>query len=294
MPFDSTCKFLAENFSTDMATWLLGKPVSLTSISPTELSVEPIRADNLILLESDNLILHIEFQLNPKPDVPFRLADYRLRGHRLFPDKEMRQVVIYLRPSNSALVYQTTFELPTMTHHFEVIRLWEQPTELFLAVPGLLPFAVLSQTEQPAEVLREVARQVETISDKRLQSNVAAATAVLAGLSLDKDVIQSILRRDMMRESVIYQDIKQEGWQEGRQEGRQEGWQEGRQEGRQEGLLDGERTLVLRLLDRKLGSLPSEARSAINTLSLPQLESLGEALLDFESINDLSQWLETH
>jgi predicted transposase/invertase (TIGR01784 family) len=165
-----------------------------------------------------------------------------------------------------------------MTHHFEVIRLWEQPTELFLAVPGLLPFAVLSQTEQPAEVLREVARQVETISDKRLQSNVAAATAVLAGLSLDKDVIQSILRRDMMRESVIYQDIKQEGWQEGRQEG----------------LVEGERTLVFRLLDRKLGTLPSEIRSTVNTLSLLQLEALGEALLDFGSIDDLSQWLETH
>jgi predicted transposase YdaD len=78
----------------------------------------------------------------------------------------------------------------------------------------------------------------------------------------------------MMRESVIYQDIKQEGWQEGHQEG--------------------ERSMVLKLLDRKLGTLPAEIRATVNTLSRPKLEALGEALLDFGSINDLSQWLENH
>ena len=47
--FDTLCKFLAENFSQDYATWLLGRPVTLTKLSPTELSLEPIRADSLIL-----------------------------------------------------------------------------------------------------------------------------------------------------------------------------------------------------------------------------------------------------
>jgi len=36
--FDNVCKFLAENFSEDFATWLLGEPIKLTKLSPTELS----------------------------------------------------------------------------------------------------------------------------------------------------------------------------------------------------------------------------------------------------------------
>ncbi len=45
--FDPTCKFLAESFPADFATWLLGQPIALTKLSPTELSLEPIRADSL-------------------------------------------------------------------------------------------------------------------------------------------------------------------------------------------------------------------------------------------------------
>lgn len=60
--FDNICKFLAENFPEDLATWLLGSSIPLTELSPTELSLEPIRADSLILLQSDELVLHTEFQ----------------------------------------------------------------------------------------------------------------------------------------------------------------------------------------------------------------------------------------
>jgi predicted transposase YdaD len=51
--YDNICKFIAENFKDDLATWLLGSPIKLTELSPTELSSEPIRADSLILLQSD-------------------------------------------------------------------------------------------------------------------------------------------------------------------------------------------------------------------------------------------------
>jgi predicted transposase YdaD len=54
--FDNVCKFLAESFSSDFATWLLGEPITLTELSPSELSLEPIRADALILLQSDQSI----------------------------------------------------------------------------------------------------------------------------------------------------------------------------------------------------------------------------------------------
>ena len=64
----------------------------------------------------------------------------------------------------------------------------------------------------------------------------------------------------------------------------------------QEALEEGEqlaaKSIVLRLLTRKLGDIPKDLRGRIEELSLTQLENLGEALLDFEQIDDLVNWLE--
>ncbi|AFY50206.1 hypothetical protein Nos7524_4448 [Nostoc sp. PCC 7524] len=221
--YDNVCKFLAESFSSDFATWLLNEPIALTQLSPSELSLEPIRADALILLQSDEIVLHLEFQTRPKFDIPFRMSDYRLRGYRKFPQKKIRQVVIYLQPSDSELVYQTEFVLENSWHRFDVIRLWEQPTEIFFNYPGLLPFATLTQTDNQTRTLEEVAEVIEAMEDTRIRSNLAASTAVLSGLVLNKDVIKRILRSDIMRESVIYQDILQEGVKEGFEKGIEQG-----------------------------------------------------------------------
>ena len=61
--------------------------------------------------------------------------------------------------------------------------------------------------------------------------------------------------------------------------------------GEARGQVSGERSLVLKLLTRKLGSVPNDALEQINALSIAQLESLGEALLDFNAIDDLTVWL---
>ena len=226
--YDNICKFLAENFKDDLATWLLGAPTELTELSPTELSLEPIRADSLILWQSDNLVLHTEFQTAPDEDIPFRMLDYRVRVYRRFPHKTMRQIVIYLRETGSTLVSESSFRLNNTYHQFEVIKMWEQPTERFMNTPGLLPLswcacpwpgnpagvaplAVLSQTKEPRIVLEEVSKAVEAITSVRLQSNIAAASSILAGLVLEKNVISKILRSEIMRESVIYQQILEEG-----------------------------------------------------------------------------------
>jgi Domain of unknown function (DUF4351) len=55
--------------------------------------------------------------------------------------------------------------------------------------------------------------------------------------------------------------------------------------------LSRERSLILRLLTRKIGSISDLTLDRINKLSIEQLESLGEALLDFGAIDDLTSWL---
>jgi len=236
---DNICKFLAENFSADFASWLLGESITLTKLETSELSVEPIRADSVIFLESAGMILHLEFQTEPNKNIPFRMADYRLRLYRKFPKKEVHQVVIYLSPSRSPLVNETTFSLKELKHNFNVIRLWEQPTAIFQQYQGLLPFAALTKTSDPEETLRQVARQIDNISNRQLQSNVAASTAIISAIALDKEIIQRLLRSEIMKESPIYQDILLEGLAEGLAKGKAEGLAKGKAEGLAKGKAEG-------------------------------------------------------
>ncbi|WP_297757098.1 DUF4351 domain-containing protein [Thermosynechococcus sp.] len=67
---------------------------------------------------------------------------------------------------------------------------------------------------------------------------------------------------------------------------------EGLDEGRQQGLQQGEVLVILRLLRRRFGSVPSELEERIQRLSIAQIEALAEALLDFRELGDVAAWLE--
>ncbi len=51
-------------------------------------------------------------------------------------------------------------------------------------------------------------------------------------------------------------------------------------------------TTIYRLLPRRIGTLAPELQQRLLELSLPQLEDLTEALLDFAEPNDLIPWLD--
>ena len=60
-----------------------------------------------------------------------------------------------------------------------------------------------------------------------------------------------------------------------------------------EQLLEAQRSLLVRQLTRKIGPMPIQTIDQVKALSIAKLESLGEALFDFESIEDLITWLLT-
>jgi flagellar biosynthesis/type III secretory pathway protein FliH len=72
------------------------------------------------------------------------------------------------------------------------------------------------------------------------------------------------------------------------------GIEKGLQQGRQEGRREEAASMVLRLLNRRCGSLTTELQQQIQNLSVEQLEELGEELLDFTSIQNLINWLQNH
>jgi predicted transposase YdaD len=94
--------------------------------------------------------------------------------------------------------------------------------------------------------------------------------------TLSREEIQAMLELTDtdLKQPRFYQEVFTEGHQEGRQE---------------EGT-----TLILRLLQRRSGGLAPALAERVARLSLPQLEALGETLLEFRGSADLEQWLALH
>ncbi|MEG4851750.1 Rpn family recombination-promoting nuclease/putative transposase [Microcoleus sp. B5-D4] len=284
MAYDNTCKYLAEKFPAAFVHWLLpiDEPTTV-QVLKTELIQEPIRADSLVFLQTDNQILHLEFETRPYSDPPiaFRMLDYYVRLKRQY-SCSINQVVIFLQQTASEQVFVSEYTDVNTRHGYRVIRLWEQDPALLLSVPGLLPLATLSQTNSPRTLLEQIATQIATIEEPTQQADLLACTQVLAGLRFEKDLIRQLFRKETMRGSVIYQEI------------REDGLLEGRQLGLLEGRKDEALSFLTRQLTRRIGAIASETREQIQTLSVEELEDLGEALLDFSEASDLTNWLNEH
>jgi hypothetical protein len=65
----------------------------------------------------------------------------------------------------------------------------------------------------------------------------------------------------------------------------------GFERGLREGQQNEAQNLILRLLTRRVGTLTADLTTQIQALTLPQLEALGDALLDFHTLSDLQSWL---
>jgi predicted transposase/invertase (TIGR01784 family) len=275
MSYDNLTKILAEKYPERFATWLLGTPQTNVEILKTELSIEPIRADSLTFLKTHSRILHLEFQTRwiSEPPINFRMLDYWVRLYRLYR-LPITQVVILLLPPGEDTEIETTFEFEQTRHQYRVVKIWEEDPSLFLADPALIPFATL--TAQPTEeLLMQVASEVGKMEPEAQRQEMASYVQIMAGLRFDKTLVKRLFREDIMKDSVIYQEIFETGEQQGEQR-----------------ALQREKALILRQISRRVGEVPQDLRSSVELLSIDRLEALGEALLDFNSLQDLQNWLE--
>jgi predicted transposase YdaD len=173
---------------------------------------------------------------------------------------------------------------------YRTINLWEVEAEDIFerSLTSLMPFVPILKNGGQEGVVRRAAKALQ--QNKNLDE-LQSLLGFFASFVLDTRLVAEILRWDMtvLRESPWYEEILREGKALGTQEGMEEGLQQGLQQGRQqEGVA-----LVLRLLNKRIGSIPLDLQSQIQQLSLSELEALGEALLDFTQIVDLEQWLQS-
>ncbi|WP_310418309.1 Rpn family recombination-promoting nuclease/putative transposase [Chamaesiphon sp. OTE_8_metabat_110] len=138
---------------------------------------------------------------------------------------------------------------------------------------GLMVLTTLEGNAAKTEARRAIARS----GGDRDIIEMITKIVVYKFNSLSRDEVDVMLGIEL-QQTRVYQEAKAEGKVEGKAEEREIG-------------LQRERALILRQLNRKLGNLSSQLQSKVSALSIENVESLGEALLDFNSSADLEAWL---
>jgi len=116
---------------------------------------------------------------------------------------------------------------------------------------------------------------------ERLSPNAplkSASLNLLYNLSRNLEALSKKTQEDrefIMRLAPLYQQDREQAIQEGVQQGRQQG----------------EAYLLLRQLQRRFGEIPQNLQENIRNLPVERLEDLGLALLDFNTLTDLDNWL---
>jgi len=285
-PFDATTKELIRSHPKD---WLeyLGLPSRSITLTDADVSTVSAEADKVLVVEADPpYIAHLELQAKYKPDDNERFMVYNvLVGRQL--GLPVRTVVFLLRPEadgpgmRAGLQRQFPGEPAYLQFNFRVVRVWEQPVQVFLqGGVGTLPLAPLCNIAP--EALPALIRQMEQRIDAEAPDEAGTlwtSTYILMGLRYPREFAAQLLKGvRAMKESVTYQAILEEGEAKGREEGRVEG------------RVEGERNLLLRLGGKRFGPPDVRTVAAIQAItSLEHLEQLGERMLEVESWAELLQ-----
>jgi predicted transposase YdaD len=139
---------------------------------------------------------------------------------------------------------------------------------------GLIQLILAQDVQAPVLVQQLLERAKTEISDPLVTCDIIdllETVLVSKFAQLSREEIQAMFLLSDIKQTRVYQEAKQEG--------------------RQEGERAGEARLVLRLLSKRFGKIDDRRVQVINSLTLEQLEDLGEALLDFCELRDLDNWL---
>ncbi|MGI0480149.1 Rpn family recombination-promoting nuclease/putative transposase [Geminocystis sp. CENA526] len=248
-----------------------------------------IGRDNDVLLKVTSpdkgtfLILN-ELQLKYKKAMPLRIRAYTALAEEKY-SLPVYPVLINILPNSAQEVipnfYESEFEGIRSYQNYHVINLWEVEANLVFKqnISSLLPFVpILKGGGNEAIVTNAL---VELRKNDQLQ-DLEPLLSFFASFVLEIPIVQKIMRWDMtvLRESPWYQTILQEGLVQGEQLGLQQGE-------KTEAI-----TLVNRLIKKRFGEVADNLKFQMQDLSVEQLELLGESLFDFNSINDVTNWLD--
>ena len=149
---------------------------------------------------------------------------------------------------------------------------------------GVMILTTLEESQAPEAARYLLTKTKEEIPSSSNSVIIEMITTIMMYKfeNLNRQEVESMLGITL-KQTRVYQEIKEEG--------REQGKEEGRKEGREEGLEEATFNLVMRLLSKRFGKISPKIRGSVAGLSLHILEDLSEALLDFNNVEDLLAWL---
>lgn len=246
------------------------------------------------------LLIHVEVQAAPEKKFAERIFVYSLRIFDYFRQPAV-SVAILCDASPTWRPQQYGFALPgtTLNFQFSMVKILDYRVEELDASRN--PFAIVVKAHLKLQETKKDNLSRKSWKMRLVRQLYEAGYNQEQVLNLFNFldwvlVLPKRLEAEFWTELKAYEEerkmpyitsVERIGFERGQAVGYGQGVKE-----EAERAMERERSLILRLLHRKLGSISDLTISRINVLSLEHIESLGEALLDFESIEDLTTWLE--
>ncbi len=232
------------------------------------------------------LLIHVEIQATSEDTFPERMFSYNLRIFDKF-GKPAISLAILCDADITWRPHQYSYNYPDTRLNFEfgTVKLLDYQNRWAELEASDNPFATVImahlKTQQTNKKLRE--RKTWKFSLIRRLYERGWQERDIRSLYRFIDwvmILPKALETEFWQE---YKQYEQERTMSYVTSGERIGYERGEQEGRQK--------LVLRQLQKRMGELPQSSREHIQSLSVNQLEMLGESLLDFVGLDDLLAWL---
>ncbi|MEH2296740.1 DUF4351 domain-containing protein [Nostoc sp.] len=235
------------------------------------------------------LLVHVEIQAQKEDNFPKRIFTYNFRIFDRF-DQPATSLAILCDPNREWRPSNYSYNYPNTRLNFEFgsIKLLDYENRFQELENSDNPFATVVMAHLKTQQTRSSPEQRKVWKFSLIRR--------LYDLGLEEQDIRNLYRFiDWVM--ILPKALENQFWEEFKQfeqertmryvtTGERIGYERGKQKGQQR--------LILRLLQKGVGELSPELQERIQSLSLNQVETLGEALLDFTAMEDLLHWLQTN
>jgi predicted transposase YdaD len=138
------------------------------------------------------------------------------------------------------------------------------------------------EKEEPKQVLSESIATIQKVEDVSLQQDLLAAMAIMAGGRYAPELIRTMIRREMVMESPIYQEwVKEERT-------------EAEARGEARGIGKGKADAICKILNKRLGLDSLKLQQQVRTItSEPVLDWIFDEIVDITSKEAAKNIIET-
>jgi len=236
-------------------------------------------------------LIHIEAQATSQKDFEQRMFVYFARLHEKFALPVYPIVLFsYDTPLKEAKnQYKVTFpDLNVLEFKYQVVQLNRLNWRDFLNQPNPIASALMAKMKiAPQDRPKVKAQCLRLLTTLKLDP---------ARMQLISGFVDTYLKLNRSEELEFEQEIstftpsEQESGMEIITSWMEKGIERGIERGIEQGFIR-EKELILRQIKRKLGDIDSGLETEIKALDIERVEDLAEALLDFNSVEDLTNWL---